>query len=100
METILENLEVVKFDNSFSRLPEKFYAHVKPTPVKTPNLIKLNESLANHLRMNLKSIDCHKYFSGNVLLYCNVLLLNIHGLFGLERRSNNRMLLWGLHGQF
>ena len=67
METILENLEVVKFDNSFSRLPEKFYAHVKPTPVKTPNLIKLNESLANHLRMNLKSIDCHKYFSGNVL---------------------------------
>jgi len=67
LKTILDTFEVVKFDNSFSRLPNKFYSNVNPTPVKNPNIIKLNESLASHLGMNLKSIDCHKYFSGNVL---------------------------------
>ena len=32
----------IDFDNSYARLPEKFYSNVKPTPVKRPNIIKLN----------------------------------------------------------
>ena len=67
MDTNLKNFEAVKFDNSYSRLPEKFYSSVKPTPVKNPNVIKLNIPLANYLGMNLKSINCENFFSGNLL---------------------------------
>ncbi len=37
------------FDNSYARLPEQFYAHVFPTPVESPQLIKVNEALALRL---------------------------------------------------
>jgi serine/tyrosine/threonine adenylyltransferase len=34
------------FDNTYARLPERFYARVDPTPVAAPRLIKLNVELA------------------------------------------------------
>ena len=37
------------FDNSYARLPERFYARVPPTPVKAPRVIKVNERLAREL---------------------------------------------------
>ena len=37
------------FDNSYARLPERFYAKVSPTPVAAPRLIKLNVELARLL---------------------------------------------------
>lgn len=37
------------FDNSYARLPERFYARVAPTPVAEPRLLRLNESLARQL---------------------------------------------------
>ncbi len=37
------------FDNSYARLPERFYARLPPTPVQAPRLIKLNEALAREL---------------------------------------------------
>jgi uncharacterized protein YdiU (UPF0061 family) len=34
------------FDNSYARLPERFYARVAPTPVRAPRLVKRNGALA------------------------------------------------------
>ena len=43
---------IFAFDNSYARLPERFYAKLPPTPVKAPRLIKLNEALARQLRLD------------------------------------------------
>ena len=40
------------FDNSYARLPERFFARLAPTPVSEPNLVRLNESLALHLGLS------------------------------------------------
>ena len=40
------------FDNTYARLPERFYASVKPTPVAGPGLIKVNVELARNLRLD------------------------------------------------
>ncbi|MGB8330728.1 MAG: YdiU family protein, partial [Polyangiales bacterium] len=40
------------FDNSYARLPERFFARVRPTKVSAPALIRLNESLALHLGLD------------------------------------------------
>jgi uncharacterized protein YdiU (UPF0061 family) len=40
------------FDNSYARLPERFFARLPPTPVARPGLIRLNESLALHLGLS------------------------------------------------
>jgi len=40
------------FDNSYARLPERFYAAQPPTPVAAPHLIKLNQSLAEQLQLD------------------------------------------------
>src|SRR5260221_702136 len=37
------------FDNSYARLPERFFARLAPTPVPAPRLIRLNDDLARHL---------------------------------------------------
>ncbi len=40
------------FDNTYARLPERFYARINPTPVAAPRLIKLNVALAQHLGLD------------------------------------------------
>jgi uncharacterized protein YdiU (UPF0061 family) len=40
------------FDNSYARLPERFYARVNPTVVVAPQLIKLNVELARSLGLD------------------------------------------------
>jgi uncharacterized protein YdiU (UPF0061 family) len=40
------------FDNSYARLPERFFARLPPTPVSEPGLIRLNESLARQLGLD------------------------------------------------
>ena len=40
------------FDNTYARLPERFYARVSPTPVATPRLVKLNLELARSLGLD------------------------------------------------
>ncbi|WP_175638071.1 protein adenylyltransferase SelO [Metabacillus schmidteae] len=55
-------------DNSYSRLPKKMYSQQNPTPVNSPGLIKLNESLAESLGLNvqeLKSEESLAVFAGN-----------------------------------
>jgi uncharacterized protein YdiU (UPF0061 family) len=38
-----------QFDNSYARLPERFYARRMPVPVDNPGLIRVNQDLASHL---------------------------------------------------
>src|SRR5665213_161474 len=40
------------FDNSYARLPDRFYACLAPTPVAAPHLIKLNVPLARQLGLD------------------------------------------------
>jgi len=40
------------FENTYARLPERFYAKVSPTPVAAPRLIKLNVELALNLGLD------------------------------------------------
>lgn len=42
----------MRFNNSYARLPERFYARVRPTPVAAPRLVKLNVSLALSLGLD------------------------------------------------
>ena len=40
------------FENSYARLPERFYARLAPTQVRAPRLVKLNEALARELGLD------------------------------------------------
>jgi uncharacterized protein YdiU (UPF0061 family) len=57
------------FDNSFARLPAKFYAKLAPTPVADPHLIKLNDGLARSLNLDPDQLRAP---SGVALLAGNV----------------------------
>ena len=53
MDAYLEFMTVCfPFDNSYTALPENFFARVAPTPVSAPRLIKLNRPLAVHLGLD------------------------------------------------
>lgn len=40
------------FDNSYARLPDRFFARIAPTPVAAPRLIRLNRDLAIELGLD------------------------------------------------
>jgi serine/tyrosine/threonine adenylyltransferase len=40
------------FENTYARLPERFYARLNPTPVASPRLIKVNMELARSLGLD------------------------------------------------
>jgi uncharacterized protein YdiU (UPF0061 family) len=40
------------FENTYARLPDRFYARVAPTPVQAPRLIRLNTQLAQDLGLD------------------------------------------------
>src|SRR5712671_3752867 len=44
------------FDNSYARLPERFYARLAPRPVAQPRLIKLNTALAAELGLDAEAL--------------------------------------------
>jgi uncharacterized protein YdiU (UPF0061 family) len=59
-----------RFDNTYSKLPEYFISNTSPVPVKSPELIILNDNLAKELGLNFSLIDkkdLSKLFSGNLL---------------------------------
>ena len=43
-------------DNSYPRLPKSFYTSLNPTPVRSPNLIIFNNSLASSLGLNMEEL--------------------------------------------
>jgi uncharacterized protein YdiU (UPF0061 family) len=47
---------VIPFDNSYARLPQRFYAAVDATPVRAPTLIRLNEALALDLGLSSQAL--------------------------------------------
>jgi uncharacterized protein YdiU (UPF0061 family) len=56
--------------SSYSRLPERFFARVQPTPVAAPALIKVNQALASDLNFDSSAFDAPalaNLFAGNVL---------------------------------
>ena len=58
------------FDNSYARLPERFYTRMDPTPVRAPGMIKLNTPLAERLGLDpdlLASDDAVRAFAGNLI---------------------------------
>lgn len=61
---------IFTFDNSYVRLPARFFARVAPLPVKAPKLIALNAALAGDLGLDsarLASPDGVAFLSGNAL---------------------------------
>lgn len=61
---------VFSFDNSYARLPERFYQRIDPTPVAAPQLIRVNEGLARALNLDpaaLASAEGVSIIAGNVV---------------------------------
>ena len=59
-----------RFDNTYSKLPESFLSNTSPTPVKSPELTILNDSLVEDLGLNFSKLNkenLSKLFSGNTL---------------------------------
>lgn len=44
----------IKFDNSYSRMPDKFYSRVKSNSVNRPELIRVNRQLADELGIDVE----------------------------------------------
>ncbi|NQV47097.1 MAG: YdiU family protein [Rhodospirillaceae bacterium] len=68
MNVTTNNSAHFPFDNSYARLPERFYARLSPTPVSDPVLIKINHPLARHLGLDPDFLDSPKgaeIFSGS-----------------------------------
>ena len=60
----------VPFDNSYARLPERFYVKMPPSPVQDARLVALNEPLAIELGLDpaaLRSRSALDMFAGNCL---------------------------------
>jgi serine/tyrosine/threonine adenylyltransferase len=58
----------IPFDNSYSRLPDRFYARLDPTPVSAPRLVRVNRALADELGIDpdaLASPDGVAVLAGN-----------------------------------
>jgi uncharacterized protein YdiU (UPF0061 family) len=47
-----EAVEFSAFDNSYARLPDRFFARLRPTPVAAPRLVRLNTKLALDLGLD------------------------------------------------
>ena len=61
----------IAFDNSYARLPERFFARVSPTPVAQPRLVKLNHRLARELGLDAGALEQPEWaaiFTGNAAL--------------------------------
>ncbi|HMI84083.1 MAG TPA: YdiU family protein [Polyangiaceae bacterium] len=48
---------MLAFDNSYARLPDRFYARVAPTKVREPRLVKMNHALAELLGLDPEKLD-------------------------------------------
>ena len=42
----------IPFDNTYARLPDRFYARLDPTPVPAPRLVRVNAGLAELLGLD------------------------------------------------
>ncbi|MFM9940111.1 MAG: protein adenylyltransferase SelO [Hyphomicrobiaceae bacterium] len=49
--------QLFAFDNSYARLPDRFYARLAPTPVSAPRLLRLNLGLAKELGLDAAALS-------------------------------------------
>ncbi|HRK18589.1 MAG TPA: YdiU family protein [Hyphomicrobiaceae bacterium] len=59
-----------RFDNSYARLPDRFFARLDPTAVAAPRLIAFNEALARRLGLDASQFDPEttaQMLSGNLV---------------------------------
>jgi uncharacterized protein YdiU (UPF0061 family) len=57
-DTALPDQEVrFNFDNTYARLPGRFYARLVPTPVAAPRLVKVNVDLARELGLDADALQ-------------------------------------------
>lgn len=57
---------MIRFDNSYARMPQGFYARVDPTPVTAPRLLALNGALADRLGMDRDALTV-EMLAGNAI---------------------------------
>src|SRR5215468_9033640 len=70
MTAQIEAVDFFAFDNSYARLPDRFFARLRPTPVAAPRLIRLNKKLAWDLELDpekLAAPDGVEILAGNRL---------------------------------
>jgi uncharacterized protein YdiU (UPF0061 family) len=48
---------MLRFDNTYARLPDRFFSRVSPTPVRAPRLIKVNHALAAAMGANAADLE-------------------------------------------
>ena len=61
-------MDAFAFDNSYARLPDRFYSRLAPTPVQEPRLIRLNRTLAAELGLDVTALEgpeAVQAFAGN-----------------------------------
>ena len=66
----LEATRLFRFDNSYARLPDRFFARLPPTPVAAPRLVRVNEGLARELGLDpakLASPEGLRVLAGNAV---------------------------------
>ncbi|SIS80308.1 protein adenylyltransferase SelO [Phaeovulum vinaykumarii] len=62
------SLTGARFDNSYARLPERFFARLPPTPVAHPHLLALNADLAVQLGLDPQALAAAPdWMAGNAL---------------------------------
>ena len=62
--------DLFRFDNSYARLPDRFFAKLPPTPVAAPRLVRINEALARELGLDprqLASPEGVRVLAGNAI---------------------------------
>src|SRR5712675_395453 len=52
MDVQAEAVKFCEFDNSYARLPDRFFTRLQPTPVAAPRMVLLNTKLALDLRLD------------------------------------------------
>jgi uncharacterized protein YdiU (UPF0061 family) len=68
MTAFASAVELFAFDNSYARLPDRFFVRQRPVPVAAPRLVRLNESLARHLGLDaaqLATAEGVEFLAGN-----------------------------------
>ena len=62
--------EAFRFENTYARLPERFYARVDPEKVRAPGIVKVNRPLADALGVDGAALDSPvgaEILSGNLI---------------------------------
>ena len=68
MTVLPEAVELFTFDNSYARLPDRFFERHRPSPVAAPRLVRLNEKLAWRLGLDpakLSTPEGVEFLAGN-----------------------------------